>query len=626
MDGQDDSMQATINNGVPGVGPVPPQQFHQQGPRFILPATPDPVLMQLVTVMQQQQQQLAQQIQEQHQQMRQQQQNMAQQQESITAIVRQQQQFMETVAANNGQIPFHPERILDSLANNIKEFRYDPESSVTFAVWFSRYDDLFEKDAARLDEKAKIRLLLRKLGMEEHERYTSFILPQVSKDFSFSKTVDTLKSLFGAQESLVSRRYRCLQITKQPTEDHVSYACRVNKFCVEFDLKKLSEDEFKSLIYVLGLKSESDAEIRTRLLTKIEEQPEVTLQQVSEECQRLLNLKHDTAMIESHSMEVNKVQQQRFNRQWEKKKDRSPSPSAQNGIKRRAKKPCWLCGSMHFREDCDYLDHRCAECDKIGHREGYCSSAKFCQQWDGRRTGTESNQVVASNVVATESAVRKGRKFVPVELNGIPAKLQLDTASDITVISKQLWKKLGKPKLSAPSVGVQTATGTELSLAGEFCCDVTVVGMTQCEMIRVTEKPIQLLGLDLLDSFGLGSVPADCYCCNMLRSYQVPADRKSTVSRMIVEQKPKEGTAKTVIVNSRKNRPGATRAPPSTEKLFERGKFAKNDFVYARVRFGKVLKWSPGVVLEKIGCNKFNVLVNDMRLEFCDVSQLRSRL
>ncbi|EDS32595.1 conserved hypothetical protein [Culex quinquefasciatus] len=102
MDGQDDSMQATINNGVPGVGPVPPQQFHQQGPRFILPATPDPVLMQLVTVMQQQQQQLAQQIQEQHQQMRQQQQNMAQQQESITAIVRQQQQFMETVAANNG--------------------------------------------------------------------------------------------------------------------------------------------------------------------------------------------------------------------------------------------------------------------------------------------------------------------------------------------------------------------------------------------------------------------------------------------------------------------------------------------------------------------------------------------
>lgn len=208
-----------------------------------------------------------------------------------------------------------------------------------------------------------------------------------------------------------------------------------------------------------GLKSESDAEVRTRLLSKIEEQPGVTLQQLSDECQRLLNLKHDTAMIETPSLEVNKVQQQRSNRQWEKIKDRSPSPPEEKP-KRRAKKPCWLCGRMHFREDCDYLDHRCTDCDKIGHREGYCSSAKLCQQWEGRKTGAEINQVVSSNVIVSEGAVRKGRKFVPVEINGMSARLQLDTASDVTVISKQLWKKLGRPKLSIHSVDVKTATGS----------------------------------------------------------------------------------------------------------------------------------------------------------------------
>lgn len=107
------------------------------------------------------------------------------------------------------QVPPNPEAILDSLANNVKEFRYDPESSVTFSAWYKRYEDLFEKDASRLDESVKVRLLMRKLGMSEHERYVSFILPKAPKDFSFAETVKKLNSLFGASESVISRRYRC---------------------------------------------------------------------------------------------------------------------------------------------------------------------------------------------------------------------------------------------------------------------------------------------------------------------------------------------------------------------------------------------------------------------------------
>uniref|UniRef100_A0A182NMZ0 DUF7083 domain-containing protein n=1 Tax=Anopheles dirus TaxID=7168 RepID=A0A182NMZ0_9DIPT len=64
-----------------------------------------------------------------------------------------------------------------SVREAVTEFRYDPEEGVTFAAWFGRYEDMFDKDAAKLTDDAKVRLLLRKLGTKEHERYNSYILP-----------------------------------------------------------------------------------------------------------------------------------------------------------------------------------------------------------------------------------------------------------------------------------------------------------------------------------------------------------------------------------------------------------------------------------------------------------------
>lgn len=104
----------------------------------------------------------------------------------------------------------------------------------------------------------------------------------------------------------------CLQIAKQPTEDLITFACRVNSSCVEFELGKLSEKQFKCLIYACGIKSENDVETRTRFLSKIEERSNITLEQLSEECKHFLNLEHGNQMIESISLsQVNEIKQRR---------------------------------------------------------------------------------------------------------------------------------------------------------------------------------------------------------------------------------------------------------------------------------------------------------------------------
>ncbi|XP_052895520.1 uncharacterized protein LOC128302696 [Anopheles moucheti] len=148
--------------------------------------------------------------------------------------------------------PQQPELIMEALARSLIEFRYEAESNVTFEAWYARYEDLFKQDASRLDDAAKVRLLLRKLGTMEHSRYSNYILPRLPRDVSFEETVCILKSLFGSAESIVSKRYQCMQLAKTRSEDILAFICRVNRSCVDFQFSSMNEDQFKCLILCLG--------------------------------------------------------------------------------------------------------------------------------------------------------------------------------------------------------------------------------------------------------------------------------------------------------------------------------------------------------------------------------------
>ncbi|XP_055589596.1 uncharacterized protein K02A2.6-like [Uranotaenia lowii] len=448
-------------------------------------------------------------------------QQLQQQQQATNLLIQQQQRAQEqqnarfqlqNEAINNMRTPSSSAGLLDSLASNVKEFRYQLDENITFTVWFSLYEELFSKDAAELDDSAKVRLLMRKLGVSEHERYTSFILPQTAKDFTFEQTVSKLKNLFGAPESILSRRYRCLQESKGPTEDYVSYACRINRSCVEFELSRISEEEFKCLIFIFGLKSEVDAEIRTRLLTRMEETSGITLEKLSAECQRLINLRHDTEMIEGSS--VNAIRGQQFQAPSEIKQFQTSDKAALSvPDKRMPSGPCWNCGQMHFNRDCPFKSHRCSECNRFGHREGFCSSSRRSSRSRRQQRKNVNNFEVDMRTVSVAlCTVKNKRKYVSAELNGTKVKLQFDTASDITVVSSETWGKIGKPSTKTASVKAKSASGDTLALLSEFECLVKISGISQICTVFVVSQDLNILGLDLIEKFCLDSVPMVNFC------------------------------------------------------------------------------------------------------------------
>ncbi|XP_062538919.1 uncharacterized protein K02A2.6-like [Armigeres subalbatus] len=71
-----------------------------------------------------------------------------------------------------------PEFIIESPTSNIREFVYDPDNGLVFDRWYRKYEDLFLNNGAKLDDAAKVRLLLRSLSVMVHDKYVNFVLPK----------------------------------------------------------------------------------------------------------------------------------------------------------------------------------------------------------------------------------------------------------------------------------------------------------------------------------------------------------------------------------------------------------------------------------------------------------------
>ena len=145
-----------------------------------------------------------------------------------------------------------------------------------------------------------------------------------------------------------------------------------NKLPLKTSELTLSANNFKSLIFVQGLLSARDAEIRRRLLNKLENEPNITLQQIAEDCQRFVSVRQDSKKIEeSGIVHIINVRQ---------KKKQSISPTISNQYKKKQKNlspnPCSGCGSLHWCKNCPYRNKNCQTYSLVGHQSSQARARK----------------------------------------------------------------------------------------------------------------------------------------------------------------------------------------------------------------------------------------------------------
>ncbi|XP_055522647.1 uncharacterized protein K02A2.6-like [Wyeomyia smithii] len=176
---------------------------------------------------------------------------------------------------------------------------------------------------------------------------------------------------------------------------------------------------------------------------------------------------------------------------------------------------------MHYVRDCPFSDHLCKVCNRTGNKENYCGCANKSsnnpstqsrekKQFKKKASFRPDTKEIFLNHIANSS---RKRKYVTITINNVAVSLQLDSASDITVISESMWQQLGRPKLTPSSIEASNASGGLLALIGEFHCEVTLNGMVKRGYCFVTSSPdLNVLGIDWIDMFNLWSVPFDTLC------------------------------------------------------------------------------------------------------------------
>ena len=100
--------------------------------------------------------------------------------------------------------------------------------------------------------------------------------------------------------------------TRKDSVDYTTFMSVMNQHCDDFKLSELSANNFKCLIFVQGLISAKDSEIRRRVLSKLENEPNLSLQQIAEDCHRFVSVRQDSKSIEDSIItHIRKVRQKK---------------------------------------------------------------------------------------------------------------------------------------------------------------------------------------------------------------------------------------------------------------------------------------------------------------------------
>ncbi|KAK5974611.1 Zinc knuckle, partial [Trichostrongylus colubriformis] len=284
----------------------------------------------------------------------------------------------------------------------------------------------------------------------------------------FDETVEALKQLFDHKTSLFTTRYQCLKLEKSDAEDYLSYTGRVNEFCEKAKIHELDSDGIKCLLWIFGLKSHQEAEIRQRLIAILDREHKagksVSLHELHQECENFLSLRRDSEIVAGHTKTVEATT-----------------------VEKRQEVECWNCGGNHYARHCKSKPWYCKKCRKTGHKEKFCDilqQKKPGAQEDATKKMRSSNREGKERRKAPRRQVRTvqisnaaveancPRVYVDTLVNNYHVRFLLDTGSDITLLNEKTWKKMGSPVLERTNIVVKNASGEQMKIHGKLKCKI----------------------------------------------------------------------------------------------------------------------------------------------------------
>ena len=179
--------------------------------------------------------------------------------------------------------------------NALETFSYSLDEDETFEAYYRRFEDIYITDSADWTDAKKSPATSTKARSCGTQQVHRLYLTKKKKtcELGVLEIVKLLSKLFSSKTSLFHKRWKCLNLTKRDSNDYLGFALVVNKNCDDFKLGELSAYNFKCLIFAKGLVLAKDVEIRRRVLSKLENESDLTLPKLAEDCQRIVSVRED---------------------------------------------------------------------------------------------------------------------------------------------------------------------------------------------------------------------------------------------------------------------------------------------------------------------------------------------
>ena len=200
----------------------------------------------------------------------------------------------------------------------------------------------------------------------------------------------------------------------------------------QFD--SLTKENFKCLIYISALQGTKYADIRTRLLSKLEKQEGCTLADLVNESESIIGLKKDSDIVDDTTYyAVNAVQ-----RGNQRKKNRQDLSSKENP--RASTKGAFLCGSLiHLKKDCPQNE---------------------CHNKRGPTRQPRIKKI--------EGDLKANRRYTEDSFGETMVRMQVDSGVDVTAINREAWEQIGSTTLEKMTTSLGAANGTLIEVLGQF--------------------------------------------------------------------------------------------------------------------------------------------------------------
>uniref|UniRef100_A0A914NVR3 CCHC-type domain-containing protein n=1 Tax=Meloidogyne incognita TaxID=6306 RepID=A0A914NVR3_MELIC len=237
----------------------------------------------------------------------------------------------------------------------------------------------------------------------------------------------------------------------------------------------LSIEELKILIFISGMPSDATA-VRQVAMKSVESKSEkghaVTLKEIIEECRAYMANKSEALYLVKEKMSEVKKEVPEVNT-VEKVKCYEKSES-ENGSQ--CKKQ-WSKPNVKYQQD--IIQKKCSHCGRFGHWRMHCSP--YCAILD---------IFDPMQSVEKEEWIKQKVKFGELDIEMI-----VDTASQINVVTKEVWKSIGQPTIEKVNYSGIGLGDNKVEIEGKFRSKVRVKDKVVFMEFQLVHSEVCILGL-----------------------------------------------------------------------------------------------------------------------------------